>query len=130
MNSKSPEWLSDAIKLLPSDTPVPEGTQGYACYTTQKAHWLGWLDPDRIPVKYARATGKEKDAKYAYNHIMEPKMLLWLAAASGIPSDLCERAENEAAEKKSFASKSAAVRRLIPWAMVEDALSKITKGQV
>lgn len=41
----SVEWLIRAIDTLPSDNPVPLRTPGYNKYTTQKAHWLGWLDP-------------------------------------------------------------------------------------
>ncbi|MGP3789336.1 hypothetical protein [Pseudomonas sp. B392_1p] len=111
------------IERLPSDESVPHGTQGYAHYTTQRDHWLGWLDPNNKAGKYARSSGPSRDAKYAYNHIMEPKMLLWLISASGLPNSELEKAREEAQEKKAFGSKCAAIRRVVPWERIVTALS-------
>jgi hypothetical protein len=44
-----------AIVALPSDQPVPLGTPGYNRYTTQKAHWLGWLSPSAGTGTYPRS---------------------------------------------------------------------------
>ena len=111
------------IERLPSDEPVPHGTQGYAHYTTQRDHWLGWLDPNSKVVTYVRSSGPGRDARYAYNHIMEPKMRLWLIAASGFPNSDLEKVREEAKEKKAFASKCAAIRRIVPWERLAEALS-------
>ena len=35
-----------AIEQLAPDNVVPKGTPGYNNYTTQRAHWLGWLGLD------------------------------------------------------------------------------------
>jgi hypothetical protein len=36
------------------------------------------------PGAYGRIAGKQRDARFAYNHIVEPKMLLWLIKAAGV----------------------------------------------
>lgn len=121
------EWFIKVIEALPSDPPVPLGTPGYNQYTTQKSHWLGWLDPTAGTGSYPRSTGAGRDAKYVYNHIVEPKLLLWLVSAAGVQAELVALARASAEAAKSMAGKSAAVRRQIPWATVCDALLKNCK---
>lgn len=116
------EWFIGAIRALPSDPPVPLGTQGYNQYTTQKAHWLGWLNPTAGTGSYPRSTGAGRDAKYVYNHIVEPKLLLWLVGAAGVQAELVALARASAEAAKSMPAKSAAVRRQVPWATVCHAL--------
>lgn len=127
MSKYSAEWLAQVIELLPSDEPVPKGTQGYNIYTTQKDHWLCWLDPNTVAVDYSRKDGPGRDARYAYNHIMEPKMLLWLISASGLPASALEKAKEEAHGKSAFASKCAAIRQAFPWEELAVALSAHAK---
>jgi len=67
------------IERLPSDQAIHDPR---VWYTTQKEHWLGWLHEYDGPGAYGRIPGKQRDAKFAYNHIVEPKMLLWLIEAS------------------------------------------------
>jgi hypothetical protein len=86
--TESIEWLARAIEQLPSDQPVPAGTRGYNRYTTQKAHWLGWLRPESGTGSYPRSTSKHRDAHDVYNRIVEPKLLMWLISAAGIPNDI------------------------------------------
>jgi hypothetical protein len=122
IDSASPEWLAAAIKPLPSEEPVPKGTQGFNLYQTQKDHWLGWLDPSAGTGTYPRQTGAEVPARTVYNRIMEPKMLLWLASAAGVSSGRVAEASTAAAQHRAFASKCAAVRKLLPWRVVADLL--------
>ena len=116
------EWLIETIRALPFDAPVPHGTPGYNQYTTQKAHWLGWLDPAAGTGSYPRSAGAGRDAKYVYNHIIEPKLLLWLVTSAGVNAELVVLARASAEAAKSMPAKSAAMRRQIPWATVCDAL--------
>lgn len=67
--------LMRAIERLPSDKPVMDPKKWYK---TQKEHWLGWLREYHGPSAYGRKNGRRRDAKFAYNHIVEPKMLVWL----------------------------------------------------
>lgn len=125
MSNESIQWFIEKIRLLPSDEVVPKGTQGFNNYTSQKDHWIGWLDPSSGTGTYARKDEKGRDARFVYNHIMEPKMLIWLTTASKVKKELTDKAVREAQKTKSMASQSAAIRRVIPWHIVEDALSKI-----
>jgi len=48
----------------------------------QKEHWLGWLGAHHGPGAYGRKSNAKRNAMYAYNHIVEFKMLLWLMEAA------------------------------------------------
>jgi hypothetical protein len=114
--------LVEAIRSLPSDAPVPDRTPGYNNYNTQKDHWLGWLDPTLGRGSYLRSASSERDARSVYNHIGEPKMLLWLISATRIDKTLVKAAEEASWEAESLAGKCAAIRRHVPWSVVEKAL--------
>jgi len=122
--SQSVEWLAAAISRLPSDDPVPQGTPGYNTYTTQKDHWLGWLNPGAGTGTYPRAGGTDRDARDVYNRIAEPKLLLWVAEAAEVSSSQIAAARSEAESKAKLNSKAAAIRKHVPWQMLEDALRR------
>jgi hypothetical protein len=90
------------IRRLPTDKSVPDRTPGYNNYNTQKDHWLGWLDPSAGTGSYPRRTAKDCDARYVYNHIVEPKML-WLIAAAGVSPELLNSAEQATSTISSLA---------------------------
>ncbi|MDP2073132.1 MAG: hypothetical protein Q8K25_02775 [Hydrogenophaga sp.] len=125
----SVEWFIRAIDALPSDNPVPLGTPGYNKYTTQKAHWLGWLNPAAKTGTYPRASGNERGARNVYNRIVEPKMLLWLISASGVRKDLIESARLAAAIDAPMPTRAAAVRKHVPWEEAQAALSKRMRAE-
>lgn len=125
MKPDSIEWFLDAIRRLPSDEAVELGTAGYNNYTTQKDHWLGWLNPTSGTGTYARKTAEGRDARYVYNHIVEPKMLLWLISVAGVDKKLVESAVTASENVTAMASKSAAIRKNVPWAVVAAALSQV-----
>lgn len=122
--SESVRWLITAIEHLKSDEPVPLGSQGYNQYTTQKAHWLGWLNPAAGTGSYPRAENGKRDARDVYNRIVEPKLLLWLVTAAEVSPQLIRAANDEASTKTGLASKSAAIRKHIPWTTLADALHR------
>lgn len=82
MKSISVAMLRAAIQELPSDKPTPHPSVWYA---TQKEHWLGWLRYYGGPGAYGRKGGAGRDAEFAYNHIVNFQMLLWLIKAAGLP---------------------------------------------
>ncbi len=123
MKPDSIEWFIQAIRDLPSDNPIANRMPGYNNYSTQKDHWLGWLDPNSGTGTYPRASRQDRDARYVYNHIMEPKMLLWLVLAARVSPDLIQEAVLATEGASSLASKSAAVRKSIPWPVVSAALT-------
>ena len=124
------QWLIEVIETLPSDEPQELGTPGYNRYTTQKAHWLGWLNPNEYTGSFERRGAEHRDAAFVYNHIIEVKMLLWLVKESGLDEDVQAAVRAAAAEGKTLAGKSAAVRRVVPWPMMEEALRKRVPGAV
>jgi hypothetical protein len=123
MSSYSVEKLIEVIKKLPTDKRVPSGTQGYSRYYTQKAHWLGWLSK-KPGAKYYRHDAPNRGAKFVYNHIMEPKMLLWLISASGVDKKLVTKAKENSENAKTMASSCACIRKVVPWEALELIISK------
>ena len=118
MSSYSVEKLINVIKKLPADKEVPSGTQGYSRYHSQKAHWLGWLSK-KPGVKYYRQDAPNRGAKFVYNHIMEPKMLLWLITASGVDNKLIANAQKDSDNARTMASSCAAIRKVVSWEDLE-----------
>lgn len=124
MSDQSVQWLSEAIQRLPADAAVSKGTPGYNNYTTQKDHWLGWLNPNSGTGTYPRADAPSRNARYVYNHIMEPKMLLWLVSAAQVESSKVQLASQAAGSATSMAGAAAAIRKAIPWPVVAAALER------
>ncbi|MDB4847182.1 hypothetical protein OAI02_01635 [Candidatus Pseudothioglobus singularis] len=118
MSPYSVEKLINVIKKLPADKEVPSGTQGYSRYHSQKAHWLGWLSK-KPGAKYYRQDAPNRGAKFVYNHIMEPKMLLWLITASGVDNKLVANAQKDSDNARTMASSCAAIRKVVSWEDLE-----------
>jgi hypothetical protein len=110
-----------AIEALPSDEPRNYPKKWY---TTQKEHWLCWLRDYHGPGAYGRRSETRRDAEYIYNHIVEVGMLLWLIDAAGVESRLVSAARRSAAKATALVQKSAAVRKHVPWAEMENVLWK------
>ena len=107
-----------AIEQLPTDKPVDDP---HKWYKTQKEHWLGWLGEYDGPGAYGRQI-KKRDAKFAYNHIVEPKMLLWLIKAAGVKAELIRAAERDCGKASSMPQGAAAVRHHVPWEVIAGTL--------
>lgn len=107
------------IEGLPSDKPI---VRPGVWYTTQKQHWLGWLGEYDGPGAYGRKTGEHRDARYAYNHVVCPEMLLWLIEAAGVQPDLVQAAQSSYEAGTSLMQKSGAIRKHVPWAVLHDTL--------
>lgn len=122
-------WLSDCIRKLPSDPHVPLRTPGYDGYTSQKDHWLGWLNPVAGTGSHSRLIGKDAAARLVYNRIVEPKMLLWLSEAAGVDRELTLKARVAGELAAPRATRASAVRKTVPWFRVADALlTKTSSG--
>ncbi|MDP3324687.1 MAG: hypothetical protein Q8S71_14230 [Hydrogenophaga sp.] len=118
------DWFIDAIRRLPSDDPVAYKTAGYNNYRTQKEHWLGWLNPAERTGTYPRREGIGHDARYVYNHIVEPKMLLWLIAVAGVTPDLVNAARAAADGVTMLPINAAAILLVVPWRLIAEALGR------
>jgi len=108
-----------AIRVLPPDPPVHNPKKWYL---TQKEHWIGWLTEYEGPGAYGRQTGVKRDAKFAYNHAVQPELLLYLARASGVDPKLVGAANLAFARGKTLMQKAGAIRAIIPWETVAAAL--------
>ena len=58
----------------------------------------------------------------AFNHIVEPKMLLWLIGAAGVKPALIKTARLASSRGSTLPGKSASIRRRVPWSVVATAL--------
>ena len=70
-----------------------------------------------------RATG-QRDARFAYNHIVNPYVLMYLIEAIQMRPELVEAAQMalKANAHSTLMQMSGAVRRVVPWAEVCEAL--------
>jgi deoxyribodipyrimidine photolyase-like uncharacterized protein len=91
-------------------------------YLSQKEHWLGWLSQYDTPGGYGRIPGQNRDAKYAYNHIVCSQMLLYLIKAIPVRQALIDAAEEACKDKPSLMAKSGAIRKIVPWSEIYQAL--------
>ena len=125
------EDLIAKIRNLTSDLPVEGRQPGYNNYKTQKDHWLGWLGATPGTGSKKRKTPPNRGARYVYNHIVEPKMYLWLIGAAGVEPALVEAARQASLEARTLPGKSKAIRQLVPWSVVaEDALAPLRGHRV
>jgi hypothetical protein len=100
-----------AIDKLNADEPY-ERRGGW--YGTTKDQWLGWLKEYDTPGYYGRK-GSGYDARFAYTHMQNHQMLIWLLAAAGLEAPTLTKAATAAEAAKTMAAKAAAVRRIVPW---------------
>lgn len=111
--------LLAAIRKLAADKPVHNPKKRYL---TQHEHWIGWLSEYGGPGAYGRDATVKRDAKFAYNHIVEPEMLLYLATAAGVDPLQLAAARKAAYEGRTLMQKAGAIRRQLPWSCVASAL--------
>jgi hypothetical protein len=65
----------------------------------------------------------ERSAEFVYTHVVCPPMVLWLGEAADVPSRVVAAAAEAAlAAEPVQGSRSAKIRRVIPWAMIESHL--------
>jgi hypothetical protein len=108
-----------AIKHLPMDQPREDSR---VWYKTQKEHWLGWLSGYDGPGAYGREPGQNRDACFAYNHVVNPLLLLYLIRAIPVRPELVEAAETAYLNGSSMMEKSGAIRKIVPWSEVYQAI--------
>lgn len=121
--SMSLDELWCRIIWLPVDTRVLNAP---TTSSKQQVKWVGWLDEYDTPGYYKRKGGEDRDAEYAYNHLQNPDMLLWLGDAAGLPETTVSAAiDAYKAAKPILSSQCAAIRKEMPWALVQSALRKI-----
>lgn len=132
-NDMSPRELRRLIARLSANQPLSSAFERELCdktlrktrpwYSTQKEHWLGWLDEYEGPGAYGRLNWN-RTARFVYNHVACPPMLAWLAEAVGLPPHRV-RCAIAAAERAGDASgsQSSAFRRIVDWDEIEQSLN-------
>lgn len=118
-NDISIKQFIQAIKRLPSDSPVDNPR---VWYRTQKQHWLGWLGDYDSPGAYGRKNFQKRNAKFAYNHIVCPELLLYLIRAIPLSEDTIQAAESAAESGATLMQKAGAIRKIVPWNVIVKAL--------
>jgi deoxyribodipyrimidine photolyase-like uncharacterized protein len=108
-----------AIKHLPIDEPRDNPR---VWYKTQKEHWLGWLSDYNGLGGYGRKPGQNRDARFAYNHVVCPNLLLYLIRAIPLRPELVEAAEKAYQNGSSLMEKSGAIRKIAPWSEIYKAI--------
>lgn len=97
-------------------------------YASQKEHWLRWLAEYDGPGYYGRKE-KHPSAKFTYNLIVCPPMVLWLGELSGVQRTKVLEAKQAALAAGAFLpALSAAIRKTIPWERIESRLKKQGSG--
>lgn len=126
----TPHQLAAKIHKLRARVPITSGfesvltrrgiwSRSRAWYTSQKEHWLGWLSEYDRPGYYGRRNS-HRSAEFAYNHINCSPMVLWLVEAAGVPRATVTKAKHAAlSANPHLSSQSAAIRRIVPWGMIE-----------
>lgn len=118
MKSVSIKSFIAAIERLPADPPE----ESDAWYLTQKEHWLGWLSEYHGPGYYGRDASKHRDARFAYNHIVNWQMLEWLIRAAGADESTNKAVQAASKHGTTLQEKAGAIRRLVPWEQVAELL--------
>jgi hypothetical protein len=113
------EQFIEAIHKLPEDEPRDDPR---VWYRTQKQHWLGWLQEYHGPGAYGRAASQRRNARFAYNHVVNPQLLLYLIKAAGVEPRRMKAADEAAARGTTMMQQSGAIRKQVPWDVVREAL--------
>jgi hypothetical protein len=107
------------INRLPSDEPkVRPGIW----YLTQKQHWLGWLRGYDGPGAYGRKNWTNRDAKFVYNHVVCPGLLIYLIVAAKLKPEVIEAAKQADVNGTTLMGKVGAIRKIAPWPEIYTAL--------
>lgn len=91
-------------------------------YQTQHEHWLGWLRGYGGPGGYGRKDWS-RSAEFVYNHVVNPQMLIYLAEALEIEIAVLRSAQRDALAQTTMMAMSAAIRRVVPWRLIEAAIT-------
>jgi hypothetical protein len=67
--------------------------------------WIWWLRDYNKPGPYDRLTDQNHTAKFAYNHMTHPAMLIWLIEEAGVEKHLAKKAKVESGNVEKFVSK-------------------------
>jgi hypothetical protein len=84
-----------------------------------RERWIRWLSDYDKPGPFNRQAGEKRSAKFAYNNLAYPEMLLWLIQAAGIENGLVDMAKSDSEQFDNIRRKAAAIRNRVPWEELE-----------
>jgi len=121
----------EIVELLIAVSRLTEGrrTRRSVWYESQKEHWIGWLFHYNSAGAYGRKVTSGRDAKFVYNHVVCPGLLTYLAGAAGVSPTLVRKARQIEASTGTEMARAGAIRRVVPWERVQDALIKNGYGR-
>lgn len=103
--------LEEALKVGPG--------YGHAWYSSQREHWLRWLEEYPTAGPYGRNAQESTRAKVVYNRVNCPPMVFWLAEAVGVDNVSLTAAHVSAlAAPRNQASQAGAIRSKLTWDIV------------
>jgi hypothetical protein len=115
--------LPDRASICDSYWPTDE------LYKPNKQHWIGWLSEYAGPGYYGRKNS-DRSAKFIYNHINSPPMLLWLNESARVSKELVRAACRVQAATQNGTSACSLIRRVLPWELVEGSLLKLRRRKI
>ncbi len=116
-NAPLTKQLEDALHVGPG--------YGRAWYSTQREHWLRWLEEYPTAGPYGRRPTSRTLAQVVYGRIICPPMVFWLAETFRVDHRLLSTAYgNAVAAPKKQASQSGAIRSVLPWGVVFASIRK------
>jgi hypothetical protein len=112
------------VELLIAISRLSEGrrTRRSVWYESQKEHWIGWLFHYNSSGAYGRKITSGRDAKFVYNHVVNPGLLTYLAGAAGVSQAIVRQARRVETSNDSLMAQVGAIRRILPWELVQGAL--------
>ena len=109
-NEMSIEHFIETIKKLPKHE--------------HREAWIRWLSDYDKAGPFKRQTGEKHSAKFVYNNLAFPEMLLWLIQSVGIEQGLIDMAESDSKQFENVRRKAAAIRKRVPWKDLERLLKE------
>ncbi|MGJ5088591.1 hypothetical protein ACQR06_23935 [Bradyrhizobium sp. HKCCYLRH1065] len=106
--------LMTAIEGLSARTPLSDELPLPTGHVNFRSQWLAWLSEYLTPGYYDRNNAVD-DAKWAYNHLGNGKMIVWLNEAAGEDSRIIRATIVAMEEREPPQTRASYARRVLPW---------------
>jgi hypothetical protein len=103
-----------AIEGLSNATPHSDTMELPTGHNSFKEMWIGWLEEYLTPGYYDRMNIVD-DAQWAYQHLNNGGMIVWLNEAAGEAPRLIEAALAAMEGRDAEPTKAKYARRVLPW---------------
>jgi hypothetical protein len=103
-----------AVDGLQQPTPQADELPLPAGHDSFKSQWLGWLREYLLPGYYDRKNAVD-DAEWAYQHLNNGRMIVWLNEAAGENSRIIHAAIVAMHDREPPQTEAKYARRVLPW---------------